>query len=217
VTGLRGLLYNSRVIIERLEVGPFAANCYIVGDKAGGQGVIIDPGDEAGRILGMAKKLELDIKHIVLTHGHIDHVGALREVKEATGAGVAVHADDVLTLKDRSLSIFLGIPYHAPPEIDRLLEDGDVISVGGLGFTVIHTPGHTPGGICLLGEGVVFTGDTLFQYGIGRGDLPGGSYEQLMESIKSRLMVLDDGIKVYPGHGPETTIGTERRGNPFLI
>ena len=206
-----------RVIIKRLEVGPFAANCYIVGDRAGGKGMIIDPGDEADKISGMARKLELDIKHIVLTHGHIDHVGALANVKEATGAAIAVHHDDEATLKDRTLSILLGIPYHTLPAIDRLLEDGDVISVGGLSFTVIHTPGHTPGGICLLGEGVVFTGDTLFQYGIGRGDFPGGSYEQLIKSIKSRLMILEDDIKVYPGHGSETTIGAERRGNPFLI
>ncbi|HEX79180.1 MAG TPA: MBL fold metallo-hydrolase [Dehalococcoidia bacterium] len=205
------------MIIKRLEVGPFAANCYIVGDRAGGKGMIIDPGDEADKISGMARKLELDIKHIVLTHGHIDHVGALANVKEATGAAIAVHHDDEATLKDRTLSILLGIPYHTLPAIDRLLEDGDVISVGGLSFTVIHTPGHTPGGICLLGEGVVFTGDTLFQYGIGRGDFPGGSYEQLIKSIKSRLMILEDDIKVYPGHGSETTIGAERRGNPFLI
>ena len=205
------------MIIERLEVGACAANCYIVSDEAGGQGMIIDPGDEADRILDLVKKLELEIKHIVLTHGHIDHVGALREAKEATGASVAVHTGDMATLNDKTLSIVLGIPYKAPPAIDRLLEDGDIVSVGELGFTVIHTPGHTPGGICLLGEGVVFTGDTLFQYGIGRGDLPGGSYEQLMDSISNRLMVLDDDVVIYPGHGPETTVGAERRGNPFLI
>lgn len=205
------------MIIERLEVGSFAANCYIVGDKIGGQGMIIDPGDETDKIISMTGKLELDIKHILLTHGHIDHAGALAEVKEATGAAIAIHTDDEVTLKDRSLSIMLGIPYRTLPDIDRLLEDGDVISVGRLNFTVIHTPGHTPGGICLLGDGVVFTGDTLFWGSIGRGDFPGGSHEQLIDSIKSRLMVLDDGIKVYPGHGPETTIGAERRGNPFII
>jgi hydroxyacylglutathione hydrolase len=205
------------VIIERLEVGPFATNCYIVGDRRGGQGMIVDPGDEADRILAVVKKLGLDIKHIVLTHGHIDHIGALSEVKEATGADVVVHTDDLATLKDRLLSVILGIPYRTPPAIDRLLKDGDSVVVGGLAFAVIHTPGHTPGGICLLGEGVVFTGDTLFQYGIGRGDLPGGSYEKLVDSIRSRLMVLDDDVVVYPGHGPETTVGAERRGNPFLI
>jgi hydroxyacylglutathione hydrolase len=204
------------MIIEKLEVGPFATNCYIVGSETGGQGMIIDPGDEADRILDVVKKLELDIKHIVLTHGHLDHIGALGEVKEATGADIAVHADDVTTLNNRSLSIFLGIPYHPTPAISRLLEDGGTVSVSGLTFAVIHTPGHTPGGICLFGEGVLFSGDTLFNYGIGRADFPGSSYEQLMDSIRSRLMVLDDDVVIYPGHGPETTIGAERRGNPFL-
>ncbi len=205
------------MIIEKLEVGPFATNCYIVGSEAGGQGMIIDPGDEAGKILGRVEQLGLDIKYILLTHGHLDHIGALREVKEATGADVAIYANDVATLNDRSLSIFMGIPYHPSPAPDRLLNDGDIITIGGLSFNVIHTPGHTPGSICLLGEGVLFSGDTLFHYGIGRADFPGGSYEQLMDSIRNRLMVLDDNIEVYPGHGPETTIGAERRGNPFLI
>lgn len=205
------------MIIERLEVGPFASNCYIVGDEAGGQGMIIDPGDEAAKILAKIKKLELDIKHIILTHGHIDHAGALAEVKEATGAGVAIHTRDKAVLEDRSLSMFLGIPYRTLPVIDRLLEDRDVVSVGGLDFIVIYTPGHTPGGICLFGDGVLFSGDTLFRGSIGRADFPGGSYERLLESIQDNLMVLDDDIKVYPGHGPETTIGAERRGNPFLI
>ncbi len=198
-------------------VGPIAANCYIVGDEAAGQGMVIDPGDEAGKILARINKLELDIKHIVLTHGHLDHAGALAEVKEATGADVAVHARDKAVLEDKSLSILLDIPYKAPPVIGRLLEDRNVVSVGGLDFIVIHTPGHTPGGICLLGDGVLFSGDTLFRGSIGRADFTGGSYERLMESIQDNLMVLDDDIKVYPGHGPATTIGAERRGNPFLI
>ena len=205
------------MIIEKLEVGSFATNCYIVGSETGGQGMIIDPGDEAGKIFKRVEKLGLDIKHIVLTHGHLDHIGALREVKEATGADVAVHADDVTTLNDRSPSIFLGIPYRPTPAIGRLFEDGDTISVGGLTFAVIHTPGHTPGGICLFGEGVLFSGDTLFNYGIGRADFPGGNYEQLIDSIRNRLMVLDDDVVIYPGHGPKTTVGAERRGNPFLI
>ncbi|MEE8205066.1 MAG: MBL fold metallo-hydrolase, partial [Dehalococcoidales bacterium] len=141
---------------------------------------------------------------------------ALKEVKEATGAEVAVHTDDKATLADDALSAFLGI---VPPELptpDRLLDDGDRIEIGGLSFTVLHTPGHSPGSICLLGEGVLFSGDTLFNYGIGRADLPGGDPEQLMKSIHSRLMPLADELKVYPGHGAETTIGAERRGNPFL-
>jgi glyoxylase-like metal-dependent hydrolase (beta-lactamase superfamily II) len=205
------------VIIRKLEVGPFASNCYIVGSD--GEGMIIDPGDEAKCIMNEVKDSGLDIKIIALTHGHIDHVGALKEVKEATGAGVVIHTDDVAILKDKFLSIFLGIRHKSPPPPDRLLNDGDTISVGELSFKVIYTPGHTQGSICLLGEGVLFSGDTLFNYSVGRSDLPGsgGNHEQLIESIKKRLLVLEDDIKVYPGHGPETTIGTERRGNPFLI
>ena len=207
------------MIVRKLEVGPFASNCYIIGSEADREGMIIDPGDEAKLILSEVKDLGLDIKVIALTHGHIDHIGALKEVKEATGAQVAIHTDDVRVLKDRFLSIFLGIRRRSPPPPDRLLNDGDTISVGGLKFTVIHTPGHSQGSICLLGEGVLFSGDTLFNYGVGRSDLPGSgsNHNQLIDSIQRRLLVLEDDIKVYPGHGPETTIGAERRGNPFLI
>jgi len=204
------------VIIEKLEVGPFAANCYIVADAEAGQGVIIDPGDEADRILKRVEQLGIDIKYVLLTHGHIDHVGALGLVKDTTGAEVAIHADDLPVLKDRSLCAMLGIAWRPLPEIDRLLADGDTVTAGGLSFSVIHTPGHTPGGICLLGEGVLFTGDTLFNMSVGRSDFLGGSHQQLINSIRNKLMSLDDGIKVYPGHGPASTIGAERRGNPFL-
>ena len=207
------------MIVRKLEVGPFASNCYIIGSEADREGMIIDPGDEAKLILSEVKDLGLDIKVIALTHGHIDHIGALKEVKEATGTQVAIHTDDVRVLKDRFLSIFLGIRRRSPPPPDRLLNDGDTISVGELKFTVIHTPGHSQGSICLLGEGVLFSGDTLFNYGVGRSDLPGSgsNHNQLIDSIQRRLLVLDDDIKVYPGHGPETTIGAECRGNPFLI
>lgn len=208
------------MIIDRVVVSPFATNCYIVGSEASKQGIIIDPGDEAEAILGRVADLELDIKLIVLTHGHIDHVGALKAVKETSGAEMAIHADDAKSL--RGLRGFLqsvlvpGLSYPVPPPPERLLQDGDSLDVSDLHFKVLHTPGHTPGGICLLGEGVVFSGDTLFNYGIGRTDLPGGSYHRLMESIRTRLLVLPDNTIVYPGHGPETTVGDERAGNPFL-
>ena len=208
------------MILKRLVVGPFASNCYIVGSELTKEGVIIDPGDEAGQILKGIKDSQIDIKLILLTHGHIDHIGAVNEVKEATGAEVAIHTDDAKSIsgqEGRLISMLVsGLSYPAPPSPDRLLKDGDSIDLGNLHFLVLHTPGHTPGGICLLGNGVMFTGDTLFKYGVGRTDLPGGSYSQLMNSLHTKLMVLPDETIVYPGHGPETTIGAERRSNPYL-
>ena len=207
-----------KVIIEKLELYPFGTNCYIVGDESKKEGMIIDPGSEANRILKRVEDLELEIKLILLTHGHPDHISALKEVKEATDADIAIHADDASFLQGGRAfgGPSFGFSPQASPPPDRLLKGGDSIDIGNLHFLVIHTPGHTPGGICLLGEGVVFTGDTLFNFGIGRYDMPGGNGHQLMNNIYTKLMVLPDNTVVYPGHGPETTIGTERRGNPFL-
>ncbi len=204
------------MIVDKLVVGPFDSNCYIVGSQSDKEGMIIDPGDKAKGILKKVEELGLDIKFIVLTHGHLDHIGALKEVKEATGAEVAIHSDDANSLRRQPLGIMFGLFYPTPSPPDRLLNDGDSIDVGDLHFGVLHTPGHTPGGICLLGQGVVFSGDTLFHHSIGRADLPGGNDSQLMNSIQTKLMTLPDNIVVYPGHGDETTIGAERRANPYL-
>ncbi|MFC2022503.1 MBL fold metallo-hydrolase [Chloroflexota bacterium] len=208
------------MIIETLEVGPFASNCYIVGAESNKEGMIIDPGAGANNILKKVEDLGLEVKLIVLTHAHMDHVGALKEVKEATGAAVAIHADDAEPLQARNpLSAIFRLSrlsLQAPLPPNRLLKGGDSTDIGDLHFVVLHTPGHTPGGICLLGEGVVFSGDTLFNFGIGRFDMPGGNGNQLMNSIHTKLMVLPDNTVVYPGHGPKTTIGTERQWNPFL-
>lgn len=202
------------MILKQLTVGRFASNCYIVGSESGKEGMIIDPGASTKQILSDVEELGLNIRLIVLTHGHMDHIGAVKGVKEATGAEVAIHADDVRFLRRLSLSTVYNLSFPSSP--DRLLGDGDSIDIGDLHFTVLHTPGHSPGGICLLGHGVLFSGDTLFNYGIGRTDFPGGSHNQLMNSISTRLMALPDDTVVYPGHGPDTTIGIERRGNPFL-
>jgi len=206
------------VIIEKLEPEGFASNCYIVADESKKEGIIIDPGAGADEILKRVEDLGLEIKFILLTHNHPDHIGALGEIKEATGAEVAIHTDDagVLGARHRFGGPGFGFSLRAPSPPDRLLKGGDSIDIGDLHFLVLHTPGHTPGGICLMGEGVVFSGDTLFNSGIGRYDMPGGNGHQLMDSIHTKLMVLPDDTVVYPGHGPQTTIGTERRFNPFL-
>jgi len=205
------------VIIERIEVGPFASNCYVVGAESGQEGMIIDPGAGGKEILRRIEDLGLEVKYIVLTHGHIDHVGALKEVKEATNAQIAIHADDASSLQARNpLNMMYRMSLQALPPPDHLLKDGDSLDVSNQRFLVLHTPGHTPGGICLLGDEVVFTGDTLFNLGIGRTDMPGGSHMELMDSIHTKLMTLPDNTAVYPGHGPPTTIGIERQWNPFL-
>jgi hydroxyacylglutathione hydrolase len=206
------------VILKTLVVGPFASNCYIVGSESSRRGIIIDPGAEAKVILKTVRDLGLTIPLIVVTHTHVDHLGALKSVKDETGAKFALHeAEAGLGVVSRMLSSMTGGSFSQLPKPDRLLKEGDKIDIDGLHFTVLHTPGHSPDGISLYGHGIVFTGDALFNYGIGRTDFPGCSYDQLMDSIQNKLMTLPDETIVYPGHGPSTTIGEERRGNPFIV
>lgn len=205
------------MIIETLPVGNLEANCYIIGCQQTRQAAVVDPGDEAERILERLTKLGLKAAAIILTHGHADHIGAVGDIKKATGAPVMIHTQDaeMLTNPARNLSAWLG-EQLAFKAADRLLEAGDTIEAGTITLEVIHTPGHTPGGICLRAGKDLFTGDTLFAQSIGRSDFPGGSHTTLINSIKSKLLVLPEDTKIYPGHGATSTIGEEKRHNPFL-
>lgn len=202
--------------VEFIEVGPVFTNCYLVSD--GNQAVLIDPGDDFLRIESLIKKSNVDVKKIILTHGHIDHIGALPQVKNITKAPVLIHPDDAVMLTDAqaNLSTFHSVAFTTE-SADGLLNEGDIIEVGKLKLRVLHTPGHTPGGISLLADGLIFTGDALFWGSIGRSDFPGGNHELLVDSIRTKILTLPDNTIVYPGHGPQTTIEHERNFNPFLI
>ncbi len=193
------------------------ANCYIVGCEDTKQAAVIDPGDDADRILMALAKAELKVEYLINTHGHFDHVGANKRMKDATAAHIAIHPDDEPMLLDLSShAAMFGLGAENSPPADVRLKDGDTISFGNITFEVIHTPGHSPGGICLHTPGYLFSGDTLFMGSIGRTDLPGGNYDTLISSIKTKLLNLDENTIVYPGHGPESSIANEKRVNPFL-
>jgi glyoxylase-like metal-dependent hydrolase (beta-lactamase superfamily II) len=202
------------LIIRKLTLGPYASNCYIVGSETG-EGIIIDPGAGAKEILRTVERQGMKIKLIILTHRHPDHVGAAAPVKKATGAKLAVHAECARYLP-QSPDYMYEESFQGVPKPERVLNDGDTIDIGGLHFQVLHTPGHTPCGISIYGEGHVFTGDTLFNYGIGRSDLIDGDHETLINGIKTKLLTLPPETIVHPGHGPDSTIATEKRANPFL-
>lgn len=198
------------------EVGPLGVNCIVLGDGKSGKAIVVDPGDEPETILDFIKEMGLSVDHIVLTHAHFDHVGGVPDIKEATGAKVALHKGDMeLYRGSKDQAAFWGFELPPLPEPDLLLEEGDVIGAGPLSFTVMHTPGHSPGGICLFGEGIVITGDTLFRGSVGRTDFYGGDMNKLKESFL-RLMSLPENTLVIPGHGPTTNIGTEKEENFFI-
>ena len=204
------------MIIKKVVVGPLEENAYIVADEVSKEAVVIDPGDEPDRIMDLIHSNGFHVRAVICTHGHFDHVGAVGDIKKATGARVMMHKDDSETYgmaKDQAA--LWGFNVDDLPEPDGFLHDGDEIKAGGMVFRVMHSPGHSPGGICLYGEGVLFSGDTMFQGSIGRTDFPGGSIEKLKGSFK-RLIELPDDTRVFSGHGPETTIGREKRENFFM-
>ena len=206
------------MIVKQLPVGPIQTNCYLAGCEETGEGVIIDPGDEAGRILAEVKAAGLTIKYVLNTHAHFDHILANGPVVEATGAPLALHPLDLPLLREKGGAALFGIDAPASPAPDIELAEGQTISFGNYTFQVLFTPGHTPGHVSFYeaNAGIIFDGDVLFAGSIGRYDLPGGDYETLMHSIQEKLMVLPDETIVYPGHEQITTIGQERIYNPFL-
>ncbi|MBN2417443.1 MBL fold metallo-hydrolase [bacterium] len=203
--------------IEILQLGMLETNCYIVSDTEGGECAVVDPADDAAYIVSVAEKSGMRIATIILTHGHYDHIGALASLAGATGCRAHIHPRDAAKLTDtgRNFSSLLGSPAVYTGEITPV-EDGDLISVGTRNLRVIHTPGHSPGSICLSGDDFILSGDTLFASGVGRTDLPGGSPEQLTRSIRDKLFALPDATVVFPGHGSPTTIGKEKAENPFF-
>jgi hydroxyacylglutathione hydrolase len=228
---------SQELIHEIIPVGMLQCNCSILGDPATGEAIVVDPGDEVDRILAIVRRHGLKVRTIVSTHTHIDHVGGLAELHRATGAPVLIHEADLELYKNLDVQAqWLGIPTPAMMRIQDFVREGDTLRWGGYQARVLHTPGHTPGSISLVvganpappAEGRLaasadhtasarlLAGDTLFQGSIGRTDLPGGSFPQILASIREKLLVLPEDLVVYPGHGDTTTIGSEREFNPFL-
>ena len=208
------------MIHEILPVGMLACNCSILGDEPSGEAVVIDPGDDIEQVRQILAKHHLRVKYIVATHAHIDHVGGIEKLKQATGAAVLMHQGDLPLYQNLALQAeWLGVPAPGVTEVDQFLKEGDSLRCGSLRLEVLHTPGHSPGSLSLHLSGKdqrILSGDTLFQGSIGRTDLWGGSWDDILRSIHNRLLIFPDPTPVFPGHGAPTTIGEERESNPFL-
>ncbi len=205
------------MLFHRMILGTMTTNCYIAADENTKAAILFDAPADAERILKYLNEKGLTLKYVFLTHAHFDHVLALSEIIHATGAKLALHKDEAKYLNDSSLNLAdIGNVVLPPVKEDILFEDGDKFDFEGIEIKVIHTPGHTEGSVCYLFDETLISGDTLFKQSIGRSDFPLGSFEQEIKNIKEKLMVLDDNISVYPGHGFSTTIGKERRENPYI-
>lgn len=203
--------------VLRIPAGIYAANCYLIYEENNKEAIVIDPGGDEDDIIAQIEKVGLDVKYIILTHGHGDHIGGVKGIKEHTKAPLAIHQEDEYLLKDGNSNLSsmmaMGTIEMAP---DILLKDGDELGFGDLKAKIIHTPGHTPGGISIKIEDSIFTGDTLFAGSIGRTDFPKSSFDAIMDSIKNKIMVYHENTIVYPGHGPSSTIKNEKTSNPFI-
>lgn len=208
------------MLLKQLEVGNFSVFSYLVAGDSGGDGLVIDPAGDADRILALAGQQKINIKFIVNTHAHVDHVMGNEEMKQKTGAKIIIHEEDAPLLTRIPQSMLMMFGGRPSPPADQTVKDGDLIRVANLALKVLHTPGHSPGGMCLHSDNAVFTGDTLFVGGVGRTDLPGGSWPLMLQSIKTKILTLPDDTVIYPGHNygyaPTSTIKNERLNNPFL-
>jgi hydroxyacylglutathione hydrolase len=203
------------MLIKNIIVGPLGVNCFVIADEKTKKAAVVDPGDEPDMIMEIIKKNGFIVEYIICTHGHFDHVGAVSDIKKETGANVLIHKEELVIYNAAlDMAAFWGYNIDPLPEPDIFVKDEDIIDIGDLQFKVLHTPGHSPGGICLYGNNILITGDTLFEGSVGRTDFYGGDIEKLKQSFK-RLMTLPDDTRVLPGHGPETTIGREKRENMF--
>jgi len=208
------------MIHEILPVGLLQCNCSILGDETSHEAIVVDPGDDVSRIISILERNHLKVKYIVITHAHIDHIAGSQRLKRLTGAPILYNQNDLPLVKMMDLQAnWLGMPTPevAPPDLP--LVEGQTIAIEGISGSILHTPGHTQGSVCLYlpKQSLLLAGDTLFSGSVGRTDLPGGNTRQLIDSIKSKLMALPDETKVIPGHGPTTSIGEERESNPFLL
>ena len=205
------------MILKTLVVGPIQSNCYITGCERTREAAVIDPGGDADRILITLAKDRLRCIYIINTHGHFDHSADNKRLKEVTGAQLLIHhADAPMILHQSTNGGMWGIHVDNSPPPDRYLKEGDIITFGDISLKVLHTPGHSPGGISLVTDKIVFVGDTLFAGSIGRTDFPGGDHEGLLRNVREKIFTLGDDVVVYPGHGPKTTVGRERKSNPFF-